>query len=104
MSDFIFVYITNSSKDEAKKISRHLLDKKLIACANIYDGVTSMYHWEGKLAEETESVLIAKTTMDKFAQVKMEVEKIHTYKVPCIVEIPVSSNEKYFEWIKKELK
>ncbi len=103
MSDFLFVYITNASKDEAKKIARHLLDKKLIACGNIYDGVTSVYRWEGKIAEENECVLIAKTTKEKFSQVKTEVEKIHPYKVPCIVEISVSANQKYFDWVKKEV-
>ena len=103
MNDFIFVYITSPGAEEAKKIAKCLLEEKLIACANIYPGVTSLYWWEGKIAEEGECVLIAKTTEGSFEKVKDEIEKIHPYKTPCIVKIPVSSNEKYFDWVKSQL-
>lgn len=98
---FIFIYITNSSKEEAKKIAKYLLDKKLIACVNIFP-IDSIYKWKGKIVEEKEYVLIAKTTNNKFEKIKNEVEKIHSYDCPCIIKIPVSSNNKYFEWIVKE--
>ena len=42
MNNFIFIYITNPNKDEAKKIAKHLLNKKLIACGNIYP-INSIY-------------------------------------------------------------
>ncbi len=104
MSNLIFVYITSPTKEEAKKIAKHLLEKKLIACAVITSEVDSLYWWEGKIADEKEFILIAKTLEKNFEKVKTEVEKIHSYKIPCIVKIPVSSNEKYFEWLKKEVK
>jgi len=104
MNNFILLYITNPTKDETKKIARHLLEKKLIACAVISGEVDSLYWWEGKIAEEKEFVLIAKTLEENFEKVKIEVEKIHSYKIPCIVKIPVSSNEKYFQWLSKEVK
>lgn len=101
--NFIFVYITNPTKKGAKKIARYLLRKKLIACANIFP-ISSLYRWEGKIIDENEFVLIAKTTKTNFEKVKKEVEKIHSYKIPCIIKIPVSSNKKYFDWLKKEIK
>ena len=101
--NFIFMYITNPTKEEARKIAKYLLKKKLIACANIYP-INSIYPWEGKIVDEEEFVLIAKTLESNFEKVKSEVEKIHSYKVPCIIKIPVSSNEKYFDWLKGELK
>ena len=104
MNNFILLYITNPTKDETKKIARHLLEKKLIACAVISGEVDSLYWWEGKIAEEKKFVLIAKTLEENFEKVKIEVEKIHSYKIPCIVKIPVSSNEKYFQWLSKEVK
>ena len=97
---FIFIYITNPTKKEARKIAKHLLSKKLIACANIFP-VDSLYRDKSKIAEEKEFVLIAKTKKDNFEQVKKEVEKIHPYDIPCIVKIPVSSNEKYYKWLKE---
>lgn len=101
--NFIFVYITNPTKKEAKKIAKHLLRKKLIACANIFP-INSLYRWEGKIVDENEFVLIAKTDNANFEKVKNEVERIHSYKVPCIIKISVSSNKKYLDWLKKEIK
>lgn len=101
--NFIFVYITNPTKKEAKKIANHLLKKRLIACGNIFP-INSLYWWKGKIVDDAEFVLIAKTTRANFEKVKKEVEKIHSYKIPCIIKIPVSSNKKYFDWLKKEIK
>jgi periplasmic divalent cation tolerance protein len=102
MNEFIFIYITNPDKEKAKEIAKHLLNKRLIACANIFP-IESIYRWEGKINDEEEFVAICKTTEDKFDNVKQEVESIHPYDTPCIIRIPVSSNEKYFNWLKGEL-
>lgn len=99
MNDFIFIYITNPTRKEARKIAKYLLSKKLIACANIHK-CNSLYPWKGKLVDETEYVIIAKTFKENFEEVKNEVEKIHAYSIPCITKINVSSNEKYFNWLK----
>ncbi|HID43773.1 MAG TPA: divalent-cation tolerance protein CutA, partial [Archaeoglobaceae archaeon] len=62
---YIFAYITASSIDEAKKIGRELLEKKIAACINIFP-ITSMYWWEGKIEESPEFVMIVKTKTEKF--------------------------------------
>lgn len=101
--NFIFVYVINQTKKEAKKTAKYLLKKRLIACGNIFP-INSLYWWEGKIIDDNEFVLIAKTTKANFEKVKKEVEKIHSYEIPCIVKIPVSSNKKYFDWLKKEIR
>lgn len=104
MNDFIYIYITNPDKETARKIARHLVSRKLIACANIYPGVSSIYSWKGKIVEQKEIILIAKTLEKKYGEVKREVEKLHPYDVPCIVKIPVSGNREYFEWVRGEVR
>ena len=104
MNGFIFIYITNPTKAEARQVAKHLLKKKHIACANIYGPVNSIYPWKGKVADEKEWILIAKTLERNFEKVRREVEKIHSYTIPCIVKIPVSSNAKYFKWLKEMIK
>ncbi len=104
MTKFIFIYIIHPTKDEARKMAKHLLNKKLIACANIYGPEDSLYWWKGKLVDEKEYILIAKTKEENFTKVKNEVEKIHSYEIPCIIKIPVSSNQKYYDWLKSEIK
>ena len=101
--DFIFIYITNPTREEAKRVAKHLLEKKLIACANIFP-VESLYWWEGKIAEENEVILVAKTTENKFEKINREVESIHPYKIPCVAKIPVALNEKYAIWLKENIK
>ena len=96
---FILIYITNPSLKEAKKIAHHLIGKELIACANIH-GIDSIYPWKGKIVDQKEYVLIAKTTNKNFNKIKSEVEKIHAYSIPCIIKIPVNSNKKYEKWLK----
>ena len=99
----IFVYITNPTKEEVKKIAKHLIGKKLIACANILQS-ESLYNWEGKLADEEEFILIGKTSEKNYGKIVAEVEKIHSYTVPCIIKVPMSPNPKYENWLNSELK
>lgn len=101
--NFLFIYITVPDKKGAKKIAECLLEKRLIACANIFP-INSMYRWEGEIVDENEFVLIVKTTEDNFESVRAEVERIHPYDIPCITRIPVSSNEGFFNWLRGEVK
>lgn len=95
------VYITNKDRKEAKKIALHLLKKRLIACANIFP-VDSFYWWQGKVVDDKEFVLLVKTKKGSFAKIKKEVEKIHSYKIPCIIRLSGQANKKYLNWLKKE--
>lgn len=100
----ITIYITCKDKKEAKKISRHLLEKKLIACANIFP-VESLYRWKGRINEDNEIAIIAKTVKDNFEKIKKEVKKIHSYEVPCIVAWDiVKGNEDFLNWISEEVR
>ena len=103
MNKMIFLYITNESAKEAKKIARHLLEKRMIGCANIFP-VNAMYWWKGKIADETEVVLIAKTTKENYQRVRDEIARIHPFDTPCIIKLDADPNEKYLQWIKSELK
>jgi hypothetical protein len=42
-------YVNASNREEASKLSAILVEKKLIACCNIVDNVTSVYEWQGKM-------------------------------------------------------
>ncbi|RJQ29664.1 divalent-cation tolerance protein CutA [Candidatus Parcubacteria bacterium] len=95
-----FVYSTFPNRTSARRAALHLLRKKLIACANIHK-TESSYAWKGKVVNEAEYVLVAKTTSGKFAKVKREIERIHPYEIPCIVRIPADGNEKYLRWARR---
>ena len=99
----VFAYITAPDRAEAQSIAKHLISKKLAACANLFD-IESIYPWEGKVEEGKEIVLIVKTTEDKFAALEKEILSIHSYDCPCVLKIRVdATNEAYSSWLKANL-
>ncbi len=98
--DINFIYITAGSKDEARAIGRELVQSRLAACVNILDNMNSLYWWEGKVQDDQEVVLIAKTTAGNVPQLIETVKSRHSYECPCIVSLPVSGGDPAFlEWI-----
>jgi periplasmic divalent cation tolerance protein len=97
----VSVYMTTVDKTEARVIGKALIESNLAACVNIIDNMTSLYRWEGKLQEDQETVLIAKTTEEKIRDLKKKVVSIHSYDCPCILTLPVSDgHEPFMNWIK----
>lgn len=100
--EFYIVYVTVPSLSEAEKISQTLLNKKLVACANILPNVTSHYWWHEKIESDTELLIIFKTIKEKITAVIEEVKKLHPYDVPEIIAMPIIyGNEQYLSWIKE---
>ena len=69
MTDMILVYITCDTVDQAKEIGKHLMNKRLCACVNIFPDMQPMFFWppkSGKIDESKEVVLIAKTIEGKY--------------------------------------
>lgn len=98
----IIVYITAPNKKEANRISKVLINKKLVACVNIWP-IESAYCWKNKMVSEKEVVLLCKTRKGNFEKVKKAVKKIHSYEVPCIISWSVDKADKeYMDWIRDE--
>jgi len=94
-----FIYITAPSMEEAEKIAKTLLEKKLAACVNIFP-IKSYFWWEGKIESATEFALIVKTRSEKFRAVRDEVKAMHSYSIPCICAVNIEKGLKEFlDWI-----
>ena len=105
MTKYIIIFITCSSGREARKIAKELLNEKLIACANIIEGVSSFFRWKGKVDMASESLMIIKTAKKNFAKVKQAVKELHSYEVPEIIALPIVEGEKkYLNWISESVK
>ncbi len=99
------LYITYPSKEEAVKISRILIEEKLVACVNIFDSVLSMYEWEGELVSEQETAVITKTCEQKVDDVIERVKALHMYDCPCIISMEVKKGNKDFvKWVENSIK
>jgi periplasmic divalent cation tolerance protein len=100
-----FVYITFSSMVEAEKIGSMLVENRLAACVNIFEKMTSIYRWEGKIHQESETVIIAKTRTELIDDLVARVKALHSYTVPCIVSLPITGgNPDFLNWIENETK
>ena len=95
---FIIIYITHSSKANAQQIADHLIEKKMVACANIFP-IKSAYWWKGKVENDDEWVSIVKTIPTMWESLQKEIENIHPYEVPCIMKIEAEANKSYEDWI-----
>ena len=95
------IYVTCPNEAEAQKIARHLLDVRLVACANIFP-IQSIYEWQGEVCAEGEAVLLLKTRPELWEAVQAAVEKIHPYQVPCILKIEAAANAAYENWVEEQ--
>lgn len=96
------VFITAPCMDEATKIAKSLVEGRLAACVNIIPAIRSIYLWEGKVCDDTEVLLIAKTDDQNFDNLKVQVEKLHSYSTPEIVAVSIERGSgKYLRWIEE---
>lgn len=103
MEEMVMVYVTNPSKEKAKELAMHLLEKRLVACVNIFAG-HSMYWWEGVIAKEDEYIIIAKTVEDNFDSVRNAIMDFSDYQIPCVIKIPVTANQQFVQWLRSEIR
>lgn len=98
------LYVTCGNVNEARQIARALVDERKIACANILAGMQSVYRWQDDVTEDEETVLILKTTALLVPSVTERVRELHSYAVPCVVELPLQrGNVAYLDWIADEV-
>ena len=69
MSEFMAVFVTTASAQEAEDIARSLLEHNLIACANIFPAIRSLYYWQDSLREDDEIFLMLKSRKTKLPQI-----------------------------------
>jgi periplasmic divalent cation tolerance protein len=103
MKDFIVVLITCPSPEEAENLSKKILSERLAACVNIINSVHSLFHWQGKIEDDQESLMIVKTRSVLLDQLKTFVQENHPYDVPEVIALPiVGGSDDYMEWMKSE--
>ena len=102
MTPYRIVFITAGGEEEAVRIAKALVEQRLAACVNIIQPVRSIYRWEGKVCDEQELLLVAKTHMAQIAALMACVEELHSYEVPEVIAIPIESGFRpYLEWVEE---
>lgn len=100
MSDKKIVLTTTGSQEEARKIARILVERRLAACVNIVPQIESIYRWQGNVDNAEEWLLVIKTTADAFEGVRSAIRELHSYELPeCICLGIEDGDSAYLDWI-----
>jgi periplasmic divalent cation tolerance protein len=103
MAQVLFVYVTAADADEAERLAEAVIDARLAACANVLDGMRSIFRWQGSVQKGREAVLILKTREDLFEDLKQRIVELHSYELPCVVALPIAAGyEPFLDWVADE--
>ena len=100
MEAYVVCFITVDTMENAVKIASSLVEEKIVACVNIIPKIRSIYRWEGKIFDENESFMIAKTRASLIDTLRTRVRELHPYEIPEIIFLDISNGfEGYLNWI-----
>jgi len=103
MTAIVTVYAVFGSVDEAKRISRTLVEERFAACANVLGPCHSIYRWQGAVEEGDEVAALFKTRSDRADALIARLTELHSYDVPAAVAWPIErSLENYRQWVLAE--
>ncbi len=102
--EFVVVYVTVGSAEEADRLAHALVEEKLAACVNRIQSVRSVYRWQGQVERSDEELLLIKTRKDCFGALEKRVRELHSYEVPEIVAVPlVAGSAPYLSWLQEQV-
>ena len=102
-SEPIVILMTAANREEANRIAEMLVSERLAACVQCLPEIQSVYRWQGEVARESEVLLLAKTTLEKFDELDRAVRENHSYETPEIIALPVIAiSEPYLAWLQEK--
>jgi periplasmic divalent cation tolerance protein len=104
MTDKIVVFSTCQTDEEAERLARFLVDRRLAACVNVIPGVRSFYRWKGAVEDASERLLVIKSSRELFPALRAALETAHSYEIPEALALPVlDGSANYLNWLDESL-
>jgi periplasmic divalent cation tolerance protein len=101
----VLVTTTTATPEDAGNIASALVEKRLAACVQIVEPVTSVYRWKGAVERESEVLLLIKSTRDLVPTIASLLDEIHPYEVPELIAVPIADGSPaYLGWIEENLR
>lgn len=98
-SDYSVVFTTTETESDARALASQLVEAQLVACAQIV-AIQSIFSWEGKVNDASESLLLLKTRTDLYEKLEAYLQEHHPYDVPEILQVPVTAGfGPYLNWM-----
>lgn len=100
MSERLVVLSTVETAEDAERLARDLVDRRLAACVNILPGVRSIYRWKGRTEAASERLLVIKTRAERFDALREALVSQHPYELPEVVALPLAAGHApYLAWL-----
>ena len=100
--DILTVTTTVGSAADARALARAILERRLAACVQVEEGLTSFYRWNGKECEDAEVRLTIKTRPGLEAALRELFATAHPYDVPQFVAWVGWGSPEYVAWVRSE--
>ncbi len=105
MDSILIVTTTLPTMDAARLLGQQLIGERLAACVQIQEGIQSIYRWDGKVCDDTEFLLSAKTTTTRWNDIEAFIKTHHPYQLPEIIAFkPAEYSQAYGRWVSEETK
>jgi periplasmic divalent cation tolerance protein len=82
------VVLVTVPPERAHELARTLVAERLAGCVNLLPGLHSVYRWEGEVAEDPETLLLIKTTGERYPELEARIRAMHPYEIPEIIALP----------------
>lgn len=87
-------------QETAGQLAQELVSRGWSACVQILPAVTSVYSWQGKVCQESETLLVIKTATASVTTISRWLETAHPYEVPEVIAMPITAGSpKYIDWL-----
>jgi periplasmic divalent cation tolerance protein len=105
MTDKIVVLSTCGSEEEADRLARLLVERRLAACVNILPNMRSVYRWKGAIESAAECLLVIKSSRPNFDALRATLEGAHSYELPEALALSVvDASPAYLDWLDSSLR
>jgi periplasmic divalent cation tolerance protein len=100
MSGRVVALSSVGSAEDADRLARALVERRLAACVNVVPGVVSHYRWKGELCRDEERLLVIKTRAERMEALRAALAELHPYELPELVALEITDgNPAYLEWL-----
>ena len=100
MSGRVMALSSVGSAEDAERLARALVERRLAACVNVVPGVVSHYRYQGELHRDAEWLLVVKTRVERLAALRTALAELHPYELPELVALEITDgNQAYLEWL-----
>ena len=96
----LVVFSTFPDAEAAREVARTLVQEHLAACAQVLSApIRSFYSWEGRVRDDEETLVLLKTSAERWEELRGRLQVLHPYEVPQIVACPAQASDSYLQWL-----